>query len=99
MWLFGGKKEVKKEAPKPEETINKISTQLSDLEKYQKVLEVKSSTLTKEALKHKKAKNNRAAILALKKKKMNDQEMNKIDGMKLLLEQQKHQLEGTTPAI
>ena len=95
MWLFGGgKKEEKKKVVNPEEAINKIGTQLSDLDKRQKVLEVKSTTLTQEALKQKKAKNNRAAILSLKKKKMNDSEMNKIDGMKLLLEQQKHQLES-----
>ena len=95
MWLFGGgKKEEKKKAINPEEAISKIGTQLSDLDKRSKVLEVKSTVLTQEALKQKKAKNNRAAILSLKKKKMNDTEMNKIDGMKLLLEQQKHQLES-----
>jgi hypothetical protein len=33
-------------------------------------------------------------VLALKKKKMIEQELNKIDGMKMILEQQKLSLEG-----
>ena len=34
--------------------------------------------------------------MALKKKKMNEQEMNKIDGMRMLLEQQKISIESAS---
>ena len=95
-WLFGGgkKKEVKK-APSSEEAMKSINMQIDHTEKRQMVLENKKTTLVQEALKCKKAKNNRGAIMALKKKKLIEQEMNKIDGMKVLLEQQKLQLEGS----
>lgn len=92
-WLFGKKKEEKKKAD-PEKAMQAISMNIENITKRQQVLEVKSKGLAQEALKQKKAKNNRGAILALKKRKLVEQEMNKIDGMKMLLEQQKLQLEG-----
>lgn len=93
-WLFGSKKEEKKAAPNPEEAMKSLSQQIDNIDKRQKVLDVKSKKLIQEALSYKKAKNNKAAVLALKKKKLVEQEMNKIDGMKMLMEQQKLQLEG-----
>eukprot|EP01022_Parablepharisma_sp_SALTPOND_P004858 TRINITY_DN121133_c0_g1_i1.p4 TRINITY_DN121133_c0_g1~~TRINITY_DN121133_c0_g1_i1.p4 ORF type:complete len:195 (-),score=51.12 TRINITY_DN121133_c0_g1_i1:2564-3148(-) len=93
-WLFGKKKEEKKK-PNPEEAMRAINSQIDNIGKREQVLEIKAKNLTQEALKNKKAKNNRAAILALKKKKLAEQELNKIGGMKMLLEQQKLQLEGS----
>ena len=46
-----------------------------------------------EALKHKKENNTKAALFALRKKKLYEQELTKIDGMKFMLEQQKLALE------
>ncbi len=94
-WLFGKKKEEKKKAD-PEKAMQMITMNIDNISKRQQVLEIKSKGLVQEALKQKKSKNNRGAILALKKKKLVDQEMNKIDGMKMLLEQQKLQLEGAS---
>ena len=93
-WLFGKKKEVKKQAS-PQDAIGNINGQIENIEAREKLLEKKMDLLTKEALQHKKAKNNRAAILSLKKKKMMEGEFNKISGMKLMLEQQKVQIEAS----
>ncbi len=95
-WLFGGgkKKEVKK-AINTEQLLQNIGQQIDTISKRQKLLENKTASLTQEALKLKKAKNIKGAVLALKKKKLLEQELNKIDGMKMLLEQQRMQLEGT----
>ena len=94
-WLFGGgkKKEEKKKA-NPEDAMKAINSQIDNIGKREQVLEVKTQQLVKEALQKKKAKDNRGAILALKKKKLVEQEINKISGMKMLMEQQKLQLEG-----
>ena len=97
-WLFGKKKEEKKKAD-PEMAMKAINTQIDNISKRQMVLDKKSKDLTQEALKSKKSKNTRAAVLALKKRKLVDQEMNKIDGMKMLMEQQKLELEGTLPLL
>ncbi len=70
-----------------------IVNQLDNMEKRGQVLEKKAKDLQQEALKQKKAKNTRAAVLALKKKKLIEQESNKINGMRILLEQQKLQLD------
>ena len=94
-WLFGKKKEVKKEQPNPQDAIKNINDQIENIDAREKLLEKKMQTLTQEALKLNKEKNKRAAVLALKKKKMIEGEYNKISGMKLMLEQQKVQIEAT----
>ena len=96
-WLFGRKNKESKDQKKtvnPEQALQNIATQIDNISKRQQLLEVKAKKLTQEALAYKKAKNTKAAVLSLKKKKLLDQELNKIDGMKMLLEQQKVQLEG-----
>ena len=94
-WLFGKKKEAKKEQPKPQDAIKNINEQIENIDAREKLLEKKMHTLTQEALKLNKEKNKRGAVLALKKKKMIEGEYNKISGMKLMLEQQKVQIEAT----
>lgn len=96
-WLFGKKKEEKKK-PDPEAAMKAISMQIENISKRQMVLEKKGNDLKVEAIKQKKNKNTRGAVLALKKRKLVEQEMNKIDGMKMLMEQQKLQLEGAPNA-
>lgn len=96
-WLFGKKStEEKKQKVDPEHVLAGISNQIVNMDLRHQLLEKRVKALTTEALKMKQAKNTRAAILALKKKKLVDQEMIKIEGMKMLMEQQKMQLEGTT---
>lgn len=94
-WLFGKKKEVKKQQVNPQEAIKNISEQIDSIDAREKLLEKKMGNLTQEALQLNKAKNKRGAILALKKKKMLEGEFNKISGMKLMLEQQRVQIEAT----
>eukprot|EP00826_Nyctotherus_ovalis_P011445 TRINITY_DN12983_c0_g7_i1.p2 TRINITY_DN12983_c0_g7~~TRINITY_DN12983_c0_g7_i1.p2 ORF type:complete len:214 (-),score=100.01 TRINITY_DN12983_c0_g7_i1:4-645(-) len=94
-WLFGKKKEAKKQQPNPQEAIKNINEQIESIDAREKLLEKKMTTLTHEALQLNKAKNKRGAILALKKKKMFEGEFNKISGMKLMLEQQKVQIEAS----
>eukprot|EP00826_Nyctotherus_ovalis_P036303 TRINITY_DN3206_c0_g1_i6.p2 TRINITY_DN3206_c0_g1~~TRINITY_DN3206_c0_g1_i6.p2 ORF type:complete len:214 (+),score=89.77 TRINITY_DN3206_c0_g1_i6:154-795(+) len=94
-WLFGKKKEVKKQQPNPQDAIKNINEQIESIDAREKLLEKKMANLTQEALQLNKAKNKRGAILALKKKKMFEGEYNKISGMKLMLEQQKVQIEAT----
>lgn len=94
-WLFGKKKEVKKQQANPQDAIKNINEQIESIDAREKLLEKKMSNLTQEALQLNKAKNKRGAILALKKKKMFEGEFNKISGMKLMLEQQKVQIEAT----
>ena len=94
-WLFGKKKEEKKTID-PGKAMEAINMQIENIGKREQVLELKSKNLAVEALKNKKAKNTRAAVLCLKKRKLVDQEMNKIGGMKMLMEQQKAQLESAS---
>lgn len=47
------------------------------------------------ALEKKRNKDNRGALHAMKSMKMHEKELNKIDGMKILLEQQKFMLESS----
>ena len=94
-WLFGSKPaQQKKAAPNVDQLLQSIGMQIDNISKRQKLLEAKAASLTQEALKLKKGKNVKGAILALKKKKLIDQELNKIDGMKMLMEQQRLQFEG-----
>ena len=99
MWkLFGGKKKTKEEAqPKkdPMETVKHLDERINDIEKRTKVLENKNKGVVGEALAKKKAGDKRGAVLALKKKKMYDQEINKLGGMRILMEQQKMAIESS----
>ena len=99
MWkLFGGKKKTKEEAqPKkdPMETVKHLDERINDIEKRTKVLENKNKGVVGEALGKKKAGDKRGAVLALKKKKMYDQEINKLGGMRILMEQQKMAIESS----
>ena len=90
MWkLFGGKKQAAPaEKPKVEamDAVQKLDERVIDIEKRTKVIEARANNLKAEALQKKKNKDNRGAIMALKKKKMLEKEVNKLDGMRILLE-------------
>mmetsp|Transcript_8549 Transcript_8549/g.9696 ORF Transcript_8549/g.9696 Transcript_8549/m.9696 type:complete len:160 (+) Transcript_8549:14-493(+) len=96
-WLFGKKKkDKKKEAPKTD--INSTKKKLDDqvkfvelnINKYDKqITDIKSKA--KIALKNK---DKKKAIMLMKKKKMFEAEISKLDGMRLMMEQQKLNMES-----
>lgn len=96
-WLFGGKKKkAKKEAPKPDinATKKKMDDQVKFVEmninKYDKQIdEIKIKA--KQALQKK---DKKKAIMLMKKKKMFEAEISKLDGMRLMMEQQKLNMES-----
>ena len=91
-WLFS--KKAKKVAATPKNALECIDKQLNNINNREKVLDKKMHDLIQDAVKFKKEKKNREAILALKKKKMLEGEFNKIAGMRLMLEQQKVQVDA-----
>jgi len=89
MRLFG----KAKAAPKPQETIAKLRETLDMLEKREKFLEKK---VEKEILivRQNATKNRRLAIMALKRKKMYENQMEKIAGARMTIETQVMAIEG-----
>lgn len=93
--LFGSKKDKKKkDAPDTKEALQGINSQLSLIEEKQKSLMARISTSEKQAKELYRNKNQRAAVLEMKKSKMLQKELNKVEGMQILLMQQKMGLEG-----
>ena len=95
--LFGKPAEKPKEAPKvdPMQEINKLNDTLNTLEKRHKVLSLKKDECRDEALKAKKAGDQRTALKWMQRMKTIDKDLAKIDGQQLVLEQQKVMLEGS----
>lgn len=96
MRLFGGGKKKEKPA-NPEEalnTINKLRGTLEDLDKRQKVLEAKARNELETAKEKNRQKDKRGALYSLKKKKMYEAEVAKLDASKMNLEQQIFMIEG-----
>ena len=94
--LFG-KKEVKKEAPQkdPAETLKMLTEQCDTVQKRINVLEQRQADLKKDALAKRKAKDERGALMALKKMKMFEKEVMKLEGQSIMLTQQKMMIEST----
>ena len=97
--LFGKSKSQKDESliastNDPMATLQKLDEQVECIEKKEKVLQIKIKDLVKEALENKQANNQKKAIFALRKKKLYQQELDKLDGMKTMLEEQKITLES-----
>ena len=96
-WLFG-KKKKKKEEDKPKKDVNAVKENLDkqieftsmNINKYEKQIDdVKNQA--KAALKKK---DKKKAIMLMKKKKMFEAEISKLDGMRLMMEQQKLNMES-----
>jgi charged multivesicular body protein 4 len=96
MKLFGRSK--KQEQPTdPQEalnTITKLRTTLEDLDKRQKVLEAKARNELETAKEKNRQKDRRGALYSLKKKKMYEAEVAKLDAAKMNLDQQIFMIEG-----
>ncbi|CDW78314.1 vacuolar sorting protein [Stylonychia lemnae] len=95
--LFGSSGgDKKKEAPPqvdPTQTMDRLSEQIENVQKRSKKIEMDMKRLLQEALEKKKAKDTRGAVFALKRKKMLEKEVAKLDGQMVLLEQQRLMIE------
>ena len=97
--MFGklfGKKDAPKEQPKidPTEAMRKIQESCDTIAKRAQVLENRVNDLKKEALAQKKAGNQRGALLKMKQIKSCQNEILKLDGQSLMLEQQRGMIES-----
>ena len=94
--LFGKSPQPVVQAPKidPQETIAALNKQCDVITKRIKVLETKSDDLKQTAIAKKKAGDIRGATLAMKQYKMNTNELAKLDGQQIILEQSKMQIES-----
>ena len=79
--LFG-QKDRKPEAQQidPQGTLDKLNTQCEAVKKRINVLEIRTKDLKVEAVAKRKAKDERGALMALKKMKMFEKELSKLDG-------------------
>ena len=95
-WLFGKKK--KKNAEPPPKDVNDVKENLDkqieftsmNINKYERQIE-DAKQKAKEALQKK---DKKKAIMLMKKKKMFEAEISKLDGMRLMMEQQKLNMES-----
>ncbi len=101
MKLFGRSK--KQEQPTdPQEalnTITKLRSTLEDLDKRQKVLEAKARNELETAKEKSRQKDRRGALYSLKKKKMFEAEVAKLDAAKMNLDQQIFMIEGAWSSV
>ena len=95
MPLFG----KKKTAPPPRESIAKLKETLDMLEKREQFLQKKIDGQTAEAKKYLQAKNKRAALMCLKRKKTYEAQIEKISGARMTIEQQVMTLEGANVSL
>ena len=87
--LFGAKKEAPK--PKPVDvtgTLGKLSEQVENTELRIKKIEGDVTRLKAEAIARKKKKDDRGAVACLRKAKMYEKELAKLEGQSAMLEQQ-----------
>jgi len=95
MPLFG----KKKQAPAPKDSIAKLRETLDMLEKREQFLQKKIDGQTAEAKKFMAAKNKRAALMCLKRKKTYEGQIEKISGARMTIEQQAMTLEGANVSL
>lgn len=94
--MFGRKKaEAAKRGPDPSQTILQLRQTVDTLEKRQVHLDKKIEQQNTEARAKMAKKDKRGALYALKRKKMYEKEIEKINGARLTLEQQMIAIEGT----
>ena len=99
--LFGGSSGGQPQAAaaqpqiNPDQTLERLEGQCSTIEKRIKVMENQIKDAKATALAKKKAGDIRGATLALKKMKMYEGEITKLDGQQMMLEQQKMTIQST----
>lgn len=94
--LFGSSKKKATLAPvNAQNSISRLKDQSDNLDKRIKVLENNVKDLKNEAVAKKRGKDQRGAIHALKQAKMKEKEVAKLDGMKILMDQQVMMIESS----
>ena len=92
----GGPAQPAKPAPvDPTVTIDRLEAQCETINKRIVVMENKIKDAKASAIQKKKAGDTRGALMALKQSKMYEQELTKLDGQQVMLEQQKMTIQST----
>ena len=94
--LFGKKKQEKPKEEQAMDAIQNLQKTIKDLDNRQNLIQLKAQAALEEAKEHNKKKNKNQAVFALKKKKMYDNEIAKIDGEKMTLETQLFSIENAS---
>lgn len=95
--LFGTtapKQENKANPAQAQETINKMQAQIENIEMRIKKLDNDQQMYKKQALEKNKAGDKRAAVIALRKSKMFEKELAKLEGQQMMMEQQMGMITG-----
>jgi charged multivesicular body protein 4 len=88
--LFGStapKQENKADPAAAQATINKMQEQIENIEMRIKKLDNDQQVYKKQALEKSKAGDKRAAVIALRKSKMFEKELAKLEGQQMMMEQ------------
>jgi len=89
----------KKKAPTPQETITKMRETLEMLEKRERHLQNKMNNEMLEAKKFMAAKNKRAAMMCLKRKKAYENQVEKMSGARMTIDSQLMAIEGANVSL
>ena len=96
--LFGSKADAKPQAPQvdTQATIQKMQGQIENIDMRIKKIENDANNYKKVAIEKKKAGDSRGAVIALRKSKMYDKELAKLEGQSMMIEQQMQMIQGAT---
>ena len=97
--LFGHNKRPPPLIVDAHSTMDRLSDQMNSVEKRIKKLEADQRRLLEEALQKKKTGDQRGALFSLKRKKMMERELAKLDGQITLLEQQRMVIETSVQDV
>jgi hypothetical protein len=95
--LFGSKADAKPQAAAPvdtQATSQKMQTQIENIDMRIKKLENDATNYKKIAVEKKKNGDSRGAVIALRKSKMYDKELAKLEGQSMMIEQQMQMIQG-----
>ena len=95
--LFGSKADAKPQAAAPvdtQNTIQKMQGQIENIDMRIKKIENDANNYKKIAVDKKKAGDSRGAVIALRKSKMYDKELAKLEGQSMMIEQQMQMIQG-----
>lgn len=94
--LFGKKKEQKMNPEQVLKSLESLRKTIDDISKRSQVLQNKAQNEMKEALQRKKLGDKSGALIALKRKKLYEGEIGKLEGARMNLEQQLFAVEGAS---
>lgn len=95
--LFGSKADAKPAQAAPVDTqgtIQKMQGQIENIDMRIKKIENDANNYKKIAVEKKKAGDSRGAVIALRKSKMYDKELAKLEGQSMMIEQQMQMIQG-----